>query len=183
MTNLHRVSKMSHIWLAITLTHVNGIDIFGRNVTYTVGNQKTLYYVTWNNLCFCTTWRNGETRKSHFHSIELCYTYNAPVRCLPETNCHLWCVWQRLTFVEIVRYPTNTVHWLLLQAWRTTPVFHTATDTVTDWLTQSMWVTDSRILCSLPRSCLVHPVRLFWQWKVVQLWTVFCVFWWKACNI
>jgi len=46
MTNLHRVSKMSHIWLAITLTHVNGIDIFGRNVTYTVGNQKTLYYVT-----------------------------------------------------------------------------------------------------------------------------------------
>jgi len=29
------------------------------------------------------------------------------------------------------------------------------------WLTQSMWVTDSRMLCSLPRSCLVHPVDRF----------------------
>jgi len=26
------------------------------------------------------------------------------------------------------------------------------------WLTQSMWVTDSRMLCSLPRLCLMHPV-------------------------
>jgi len=26
----------------------------------------TLYYVTANNLCFCNTWQNGETRKSHF---------------------------------------------------------------------------------------------------------------------
>jgi len=30
-----------------------------------VGNQKTLYYATSNNLCFCTTWQNAETRKSH----------------------------------------------------------------------------------------------------------------------
>ena len=29
------------------------------------------------------------------------------------------------------------------------------------WLTQSMWVTDSRMLCSLPKSCLVHPVDRF----------------------
>jgi len=29
------------------------------------------------------------------------------------------------------------------------------------WLTQNMWVTDSRMLCSLPRSCLVHPVNRF----------------------
>jgi len=29
------------------------------------------------------------------------------------------------------------------------------------WLTQSMWVTDSRMLCSLPKSCLVHPVGRF----------------------
>jgi len=29
------------------------------------------------------------------------------------------------------------------------------------WLTQNMWVTDSRMLCSLPRSCLVHPVDRF----------------------
>jgi len=40
-------------------------DIFGRNVTDKVGNQKTLHYATSNNLCFCTTWQNGETRKSH----------------------------------------------------------------------------------------------------------------------
>ena len=39
---------------------------FGRNVTDKVGNQKTLYYATSNNLCFCTTCQNGETRKSHF---------------------------------------------------------------------------------------------------------------------
>jgi len=39
-------------------------DIFGRNVTDKVGN--TLYYATLNNLCFCTTWQNGETRKLHF---------------------------------------------------------------------------------------------------------------------
>jgi len=29
------------------------------------------------------------------------------------------------------------------------------------WLIQSMWVTHSRMLCSLPRSCLVHPVDCF----------------------
>jgi len=29
------------------------------------------------------------------------------------------------------------------------------------WLTQSMWVTHSRMLCSLPKSCLVHPVDRF----------------------
>jgi len=29
---------------------------FGRNVTDKVSNQKTLYYATSNNLCFCTTW-------------------------------------------------------------------------------------------------------------------------------
>jgi len=40
---------------------------------------------------------------------------------------------ERLTFVEIVRYPINTVHLLSFQAWRrTSPIFYTATDTVTD---------------------------------------------------
>jgi len=39
---------------------------FGRNVTDEVGNQKTLYYATSNNLCFCTTFKNVETWKSHF---------------------------------------------------------------------------------------------------------------------
>jgi len=38
---------------------------FGTNVTYKVGNQMTLYYATSNNLCFCATWQNAETRKSY----------------------------------------------------------------------------------------------------------------------
>jgi len=37
----------------------------GRNVTDKVGNRKTLYCATSNNLCFCTTWQNVETRKLH----------------------------------------------------------------------------------------------------------------------
>jgi len=94
--NNYNVSqKTSHLWLAIILTYMNGFwCFFGRNVTDKVGNQKTLYYATSSNLCFCTTWQNSETRKSHFHSLGLCYTHNAPVRCLPERkSCHLWCVW------------------------------------------------------------------------------------------
>jgi len=53
-------------------------DIFRTNVTDKVGNQKTLYYATSNNLCFCTTWQNTETRKSHIsldcvtHTMHLC---------------------------------------------------------------------------------------------------------------
>jgi len=55
---LHRVSKTSHLWLAITFDTCEQILIFffGRNVTDKVSNQKTLYYVTSNNLCFRTTW-------------------------------------------------------------------------------------------------------------------------------
>jgi len=52
---------------------------------------------------------------------------------LKGKKCHLWCVWCRLTFVQLVRYLINTVHWFSLQAWRkTTPIFYTATDTVRD---------------------------------------------------
>jgi len=40
-------------------------DIFARYVTDKVGNQKTLYYPTSNNFCFCTAWQNAETQKSH----------------------------------------------------------------------------------------------------------------------
>jgi len=56
------------------------------------------------------------------------------------------------------------------------------------WLTQNMWVTDSRMLCSRLRSCLVHPVDRFDSegWfssdQVIFL-TVFCVFGEKACSI
>jgi len=66
-TAIHRVSKNvppsacykfdAHEWILI---------FFGINVTDKVSNQQTLYYATSNNLCFCTTCQNGETRKSHF---------------------------------------------------------------------------------------------------------------------
>jgi len=49
-------------------------DIFGRNVTDEVGNQKTLYYATSNNMCFCTTLQNAETRQSHFTQLD-CVTH------------------------------------------------------------------------------------------------------------
>jgi len=49
--HIHRVSKTSHLCLAITWTHVNVFWYFlGRNVTDKVGNQTTLYYATSNNL-------------------------------------------------------------------------------------------------------------------------------------
>ena len=52
---------------------------FGTNVTNKVSNQKALYYATSNNLCFCTTWQNWETRKLPF-SLKYC------VSALPELN-------------------------------------------------------------------------------------------------
>jgi len=51
-------------------------DIFGRNVTDKVGNQKTLYYAT--------PVKMGKHENHIFHSIGLCYTHNEPVSCLPE---------------------------------------------------------------------------------------------------
>jgi len=66
-------------------THKWILIFFGRNVTNKVGNQKTLYYVTSNSLCFCTTWQNGETRKSHFSpNWTVLHAQCTCVRCLPE---------------------------------------------------------------------------------------------------
>jgi len=93
---IHCVSKNVHLWLAITLTHMNWILIFlGRNVTDKVGNQKTLYYATSNNLCFCTTWQNAETRKSHI-SLNWIVSHTQCTCALSswrKKNCHLLCVW------------------------------------------------------------------------------------------
>jgi len=54
---------------------------FGKNVTYKVTNRQRLYYATSNNLCFCTTRQNGETRKSHFNSNAVL------VHCQNSTSC------------------------------------------------------------------------------------------------
>jgi len=78
----------AHEWILI---------FFGRNVTDKVGSQKMLYYATSNNLCFCTTWQNGETRKSHFslnwivlHAMHLCAIFlkekMSSVMCLIASN-------------------------------------------------------------------------------------------------
>jgi len=59
---------------------------FGINVADKASNQKMLYCATSNNLCFCTTWRNGEAQKSHF-SLKCCRPIlvpgqNSTSRCL-----------------------------------------------------------------------------------------------------
>jgi len=88
---LHRVSKNATPIARHNFdTHELILIFFGTNVTDEVGNQKALCYATSNNLCFCSTWQNGETRKSHFSLNGLCCTHNAPVHCLPEIKkCHL----------------------------------------------------------------------------------------------
>jgi len=60
--NVHRVSKNVPPLACYNFDAREGILIFfGRNVTDKVGNQRTLYYATSNNLCFCTTCQNGKT--------------------------------------------------------------------------------------------------------------------------
>jgi len=78
----------AHEWILI---------FFGINVTDKVGNQKTLYYATSNNLWFCTTWQNAETRKSRIslswivlHTMHLCAIFlkekMSSVMCLIASN-------------------------------------------------------------------------------------------------
>ena len=60
-TDIYTVSqKTSHLWFVITFLHRNAFWYF------LVSIQKMLYCATSNNVCFCTTWQNGETQKSHF---------------------------------------------------------------------------------------------------------------------
>ena len=59
-------------------------DIFGRNVTDKVGNQRRF---TTPPQITCASALPGKMRKHVNHilrSIGLCYTHNAPVRYLPE---------------------------------------------------------------------------------------------------
>ena len=56
-TCIHRVSTKCPNFGLLQLWHMwMDFDTFGRNVTHKVSNQKTLYYATSNNLCFCATW-------------------------------------------------------------------------------------------------------------------------------
>jgi len=69
---------------------------FGRNITHKVSYQKTLYYATPNNVCFCTTWQNKETRKSHFFTQTL---YQCIARIQPVTPWFLQSFWLILTLL------------------------------------------------------------------------------------
>jgi len=59
-------------------------DIFGRNVTDKVGSQKRLYYATQITCASALPVNTGKHENHIFYSTGLCYTHNAPVRCLPE---------------------------------------------------------------------------------------------------
>jgi len=92
--DIHRVSKNAPRLACYNFdTHEWILILFGRNVTDKVGNQNTLYYSTSNNLYFCTTWQNGETRKSHFSLDCVTRTMHLYAVFLREKSCHLWCVW------------------------------------------------------------------------------------------
>jgi len=72
------LKNTSHLWLAITLTRVNGFRYFDRNATDKVSSQQTLYYATSGELCFCTTWQNGKHEKLNF-SLSVCIAKIQPV--------------------------------------------------------------------------------------------------------
>jgi len=59
-------------------THEWILIFFSRNVTDKVGNQKTLYYATSSNLCFCTTWQNGK-HENHIVTQLDCVTHTMHV--------------------------------------------------------------------------------------------------------
>jgi len=52
-------------------------DIFGGNAMDKVSNQKTRYYATSNNLCFCITWQKVKYKNCIFYSR---------ISALPEFN-------------------------------------------------------------------------------------------------
>jgi len=62
--------KTSHLWLAVTLAHVNGFwHFFGRNTSDKESNQNTFFCATSNNLCFWTTVQNGKHENHIFTQI------------------------------------------------------------------------------------------------------------------
>ena len=81
------------------------------------------------------------------------------------------------TFVEIVRYPINTAHWVSLRLnEEQIPSFTQRPTPWQTWLTHSMWATDSRILD--PVWCIQLIVLTVKGGSAVTKWyfNVFCVF-------
>jgi len=87
---------------------------------------------------------NGILVESAAAAVGLCCTHNAVF--LKENLSSVLCVIAS-TFVEIVRYPINTVHWLSLRLDKEQVSSFTRWLTLwQSWLTHSTWVTDSSIL-------------------------------------
>jgi len=80
--------KKSQLFACYNSETCERILIFiGRNVTDKVSNQKTLYYATSSNLCFCTTWKTGKHENCIFHSnAVLVYCLNATNQLLDFFN-------------------------------------------------------------------------------------------------
>ena len=77
-------------------------DVFGRNVTDKVDNQKALYYATLSNLCFGTTGQNGKTRKSsttwvHVYIVVSAFHRNG--KC--NTNIYFSFKFKPVSYVEL----------------------------------------------------------------------------------
>jgi len=87
--------KTSHLWLAITLTHMNGFWYFLAEMLPMKWAMRRRFTMPPQITCASALPGKMGKHKNHiFHSIGLCYTHSAPVCCLPERkNCHLWCVW------------------------------------------------------------------------------------------
>ena len=65
---IHRVSKNVPPLACYNCdTHEWILTFFGTNVDK-VSKQKTLYYATSNNLCFCITWQNGKQEIAFFNT-------------------------------------------------------------------------------------------------------------------
>jgi len=85
-------------------------------------------------------------------AVGLCWVQDAPVHCLAE-----------------IQNLSSAMHLIASNICCDSEISQQYCPlTVTQVL--SMRVTYCRMLCSLPRSCLVRTVKSFWQWRVVQLW-------------
>jgi len=84
-SDIQCLKKTSHLWLAITLMHVNGFWYVLAEMLPIKWAIKRRFTTPPQITCasaLCV--KMGKHENHIFHSIGLCYTHNAPVRCLPQ---------------------------------------------------------------------------------------------------
>ena len=142
----------------------------------------------------CTSAIPGKTRKHKNHTFNWTVLHTQCTCALSSWKKKLSCLMCLIASNicwDSIGYPINTVidFYSRLDE-EQLPSFTQQLTAWQTWLTQSMWVTHthSRMLCSLPRSCLVLPLDHFDSegWlssdQVIFL-TAFRVFGKKACSI